>query len=803
MNDLRFAWRQLVKAPGFTAVAVLTVALGIGACTAIYSVVGGVLLRPLPFSDPDRIVTIHETFLPTLPESSVADGQFLLWNSEATSFESLGALGGASYNLTGQGPPLHLYAARVTASLLSTLRTNPALGRNFTPEEDAPYGTENVAMLSYGLWQRQFGGRADVLGKTIQLNGRPFSVVGVMPKDSGLPERVEILAPMGFLDRHHRNFLYRGMQVFGRLKAGVTPGQAEAELAAIAARLARTHPETSGWGVKVRPIMDTVVGSVRPVLWSLLAAVGCLLLIACANVANLLLARSTARSKEMAVRAAVGADRYRIIRQVVVESLVLSGLGAVFGVAIAAVGLKVLLALAPETLPRADNIGVDGQALGFALALMLLTGIGFGMAPALHVSRPQLTEALKQRGRGLAAGGPRERLRSALVVGEVAIALCLLASAGLLMRSFVRLQAVNPGFDVADTHAATVFLPYPKYSQPNLQIDFADRAVAEIAKLPGVEAVGVSANVPFTNTHLTAMGATTRGFTIPSRPPATQADTPMANYFNVGPGYLSAMGIPLLRGRVFDSRDSGTGQPVAMISESIAKRFFPDQDPLGQAISIGFHQPSQIVGIVGDIKADSLDGSSTLQTYVPFAQAPDNDIVFVVRANRTRSGLGKSIGAAIARVDATVPIYNARPLADLVGSSIARQRFAMTLFSVFSAVALVLAAIGIYGVMAYSVSQRAGDIALRMALGAGTGNVLGLVMGQGGRLVGLGVAAGLALALLVTRLLERLLFDVSAYDPTTFVGTIAILVAVAGAACFIPALRAAWVSPMGALRSNS
>jgi putative ABC transport system permease protein len=802
MNDLRFALRQLAKAPGFTVVAVVTLGLGIGACAAIFSVVNGVLLRPPPFPEPERMVSVRETS-PGVAAGSVPGGKYLAWR-QAQTLESVGSLTGMSYNLTSGGQPVHLYAARMTASLLATLRVNPALGRNFLPQEELRYGLESAAILSHRLWLRRFGGRAEVVGQTIELNGRPFTVVGVMPEESPLPERVEVFTPRGFAEGERRNLGYPTDLVFARLKPGVTAAQARGELMALTERAAAAAGLTRllrpGWGLEVTPLLESIVGKVRPVLVSLLGAVGFLLLIACANVANLLLARASGRAAEMAVRAAIGASRGRIVRQLLVESLLLALLGGLAGLLIAAGGLRVLLALAPDTLPRAHAIGIDGRALAVTIALVVLTGVGFGMAPALQTLRLDLNDTLKQAGRTQGASGQRHRLRGALVVGEVATALVLLAGAGLLMRSFARLQDVSPGFDPQGAHAVDIFLPRPQYSTPAQYVEFADRTMAAIAAQPGVQAVAVTGNIPFSDHHMTAEIA--MRFSVPGGPPVTDPHAPLAGYYDVSPDYFRAMGIPLLRGRAFDARDGANAPRVAIISESLARKFLPGVDPLGQHITFGSPDARPIVGVVGDVKQSSLDAEAGVQLYEPYAQLPDNDIIYVVRTAGPAAGAVAAVRAAVAGLDAQVPIYNPRPLAAAVGASIARQRFAMTLFAVFSGVALLLAAIGIYGVMAYSVSQRTGEIGIRMALGAGSRDVLRLVLAQGGRLIAAGVVAGVAGGVLLTRFMETLVYGISTRDPLTFAGTAALLTAVAAVACLIPARRAARVEPMTALRAD-
>jgi putative ABC transport system permease protein len=504
----------------------------------------------------------------------------------------------------------------------------------------------------------------------------------------------------------------------------------------------------------------------------------------------------------MALRLAIGASGARILRQVLVESLVLSLLGALLGVLIAKGGVTALLTLAPQTLPRAAKITVDGSALGVAVALAVLTGIAFGLVPALQVSRVRLHETLKQSARGASEGGQRQRLRGTLIVGEMAVALVLLAGAGLLMRSFVRLQELSPGFDPQNVHVAEVFLPRPKYTSPAQYVRFAEQTMAEIASKPEVQAVAVSFNIPFSDHHMT-LSMTVR-FSIPGRPLMTHSEMPVSNYNAVSGDYFRAMGIRLLRGRPFDGRDGFSSTRVVIIGESLARRFFPEEDPLGKVVATEGPDPYQIVGVVADVKTNGLDGDGTLQLYVPFTQAPDNDIIYVVRTAQSGPGwdVSHAIRTAVAHADATVPIYSSRPLVALVDGSISRQRFAMTLFAIFSVVALLLAAIGVYGVMAYSVAQRTCEIGIRMALGAQTRDVMRLVLRQGGRLIALGVVAGVIGGLLLTRFLEDMLFRLDAHDPVTFVAIVALLVAVAGLACVLPARRALRVNPMIALRAE-
>jgi putative ABC transport system permease protein len=798
MNDIRFALRQLAKAPGFTAVALLTLAIGIGACAAIFSVVDGVLLRPLPFPEPDRVVVVRETFLPRLPEFGVASGKYPVWQQQASSFESLAASAVDAYNLTGtSGEPVRLDAIRMTANTLPTYRVQPELGRNFSPDEDEP-DRDNVVLLSHGLWQRQFGGRTDMLGQSILLDGRAFTVIGILPATSPLPSHVDIFTPLALDDEDRRNFGLHKTSVFGRLRVGVTVDQAQAELAVISERIGQQYG-ARGWGVMVRPMLDYAVSEVRPVLRALLGAVGLLLLIACANVANLLLARATSRSKELAVRAALGANRGRIVRQLLIESVLLSLLGGALGMLVAEGGLAALLALAPSNLPRATEVGIDARVLAFTVVLALCTGLAFGMAPAFRAAAFDLNRSLKESGRGASEGGRRQRLRGALVVAEVAVALMLLAGAGLLMHSFARLQNVSPGFRPEDAIAVTLSLPPTKYSSDAEEAAFASQAATALGALRGVTSVGVTQRLPFGGSQ------EPRGLTIAGSPPVASRDLlPITNHYTVGADYLRAMGIPLLRGRTFDARDIASGARVALVNEAVAKKLFAGEDPIGQRISVtnGPDTWREVVGVVGDIKNQSLDGEVTFQSYEPFAQHPGTALTFVLRTAGPVPGLAAAIRSTIYALDPEQPVARIRPLADYVAQSIARQRFAMLLFAVFSAVAVLLAAIGIYGVMAYAVSQRANEIGIRMALGAQSGDVLRLVVGQGGRLVGLGLLVGVAAALATSRLLESMLFGVCARDPATFLAIVALLALVAAVACLLPARRASRVDPMTVLRSE-
>jgi putative ABC transport system permease protein len=799
ISDLRYALRQLVKAPSFTAVAILTLALGIGACTAIFSVVNTVLLRPLDYPDPDRIVLIRETQLPQFPEFSVSPPNYLDWQKQTKSYQYLAAYSGAGMNLTGEGEPQRLVGVKVTAHYFDVYGVKPILGRMLLPEEDA-VGKNQVVVLSYPFWQRVFGGARDAVGRAIQLNGEPYTVVGVAPAGFGQASKVDVYVPMAFKPDETTNDA-RGahyINVAGRLKPGVTVAQARAELDLLATQLAQQYPDSNkGWGIFMMPMQDYSVRDVKPVLYTLLGAVGCVLLIACANIANLLLARATARHREISIRAALGAGRGRLIRQLLTESVVLSVCGGLAGILLARWGLDALLALAPSTLPRISEIRLDKGVLIFSLALSVLTGLVFGIAPAWLAARADVNEALKQGTRGSTEGGARGRLRSALVVIEVVFALMLLGGAGLLARSFMQLANVDPGFNPDNATLLRLSLPQKKYALPEQQKAFADALLERVRVLPGVQAAGVTHSMPLVSDYVL-------GFNIEGRPAIAPSDLPSTNYYTVTPDYFKAMGIRLIRGRVFTPQDDAKAPRVAIINETMARQHFPNEDPIGKRINItnGPDTWREIVGIVADIKQYGVDKATSAQSYEPFAQVPFTSVNLIVRTNGSPAALLGALRPAVYAIDKDQPIGIIRPLEEIMADSIARQRFAMTLLSVFSAVALVIAAVGIYGVMAYNVVQRTGEFGIRMALGAQRGDVLRLVLTQGGKLIGLGLLIGLAATLAASRAMGSMLFNTSAYDPLTL-GTITVLLAaVALVACFFPANRATKVNPIEALRAE-
>jgi putative ABC transport system permease protein len=800
INDLRYALRQLIKAPSFTAIAILTLALGIGACSAIFSVVNVVLLQPLDYPEADRIVAIRETNLPQFPEFSVSPPNYIDWEKQTKSYEHIAAYGGAQLNLTGEGEPQRLVGVKATAHYFDVYGVKPVLGRMLLPEEDAP-GKNHVVVLSYPFWQRVFGGARDVVGREVQLNGEPYNVVGVAPLGFGLASKVDAWIPMAFKPEDTANDARGGhyINVVGRLKPGMTVAQARAELEVIASQLAKQYPDSNkGWGILMMALQDYSVRDVKPVLYTLLGAVGCVLLIACANLANLLLARATARHREISIRAALGASRARLMRQLLTESVVLSLFGGVAGLLLARWGLDALLALAPTSLPRITEIHLDSRVLLFSLALSVVTGLVFGIAPAWLAARADVNEALKQGSRGSTEGGARGRLRSALVVLEVTFALMLLGGAGLLARSFMQLAHVDPGFNPENATLLRLSLPQKKYELPEQQTAFVNALLDRVKALPGVQAAGVTHAMPLVGDYVL-------GFNIEGRPAIAPSDLPSTNYYAVTPNYFRAMGIRLVRGRTFTPQDDAKAPRVAIINETMARQHFPNEDPIGKRINITTSGPDtwrEIIGIVGDIKQYGVDKATSAQSYEPFAQVPFSSLNVVVRTNGSPAALLGALRPTVYAVDKDQPVGAIRPLEEIVADSIARQRFAMTLLTVFSLVALVIAAVGIYGVMAYSVVQRTGEFGIRMALGAQQRDVLRLVLTQGGKLIGLGLIIGLAATLAASRAMGSMLFNTSAQDPLTLCTITLLLGAVALVACLLPANRATKVNPIEALRTE-
>ena len=798
LRDLRYAFRTLGRNPGFACVSVLALALGIGANSAIFTVVNSVLLQPLRYPKPEQLVLVRERNLKAgFPEFSVSPGNYVGYRDQNHSFSGIAAFGEAGFNLAGGGEPERLAGTRVTREFFDVLGRKPAMGRNFTAQE-TQLGSHRVAILSHGVWQRRFAGSREVLGQTVKLNDELYTVIGVMPPAFQLPGRTEIWTPLAM---NLANWQQRGghyLNAIGRLKAGTTLAAAQADLNAIAARAEQQFPDSnSGWDTTVRSLQEAAVGKIRPALLTLTAAVGFVLLIACVNLANLLLSRSAARRREMGVRSSLGAGRGRLIRQLLTESVLLAGLGAAVGLAFAWAGTRMLVTLSPDILPRAAEIALDGRALGFTAAIAVLTGILFGLAPALHMAKTDLMAALRDGGRGNAIGFRRNRLRSALVVGEVALALVLLSGAGLLMRSFYHLQSMDPGFD---SHGMLTFqtdLPRTKYPGNEAQAAFYQRALERIRTLPGVTAAGAAQIFPLAGDDYIL------SFVQVGKPPLPPGNHQSAMYYAATPGYLRALSIPIKRGRDFTEHDNAAAPAVAIVSESMARQFYANENPLGQRIQMGNRsKPAEIVGIAGDVRDEELESKGRPAVYEPAAQVPFDDMYFGIRTAGDPAALIASVRTAMRELDAELPLDGVGTVDALVATSLSQRRFAMLLMAIFAGLALALAMVGIYGVISYSVTQATQEIGIRMALGARRGDVLGMVFGYAGVLMAAGLAIGCGAALGTGRYLASQLFEVQPADPTTYAAVAGGLLTTGLVACAIPALRAMRVDPLTALRNE-
>lgn len=816
LRDIRYGLRALGKRPGFTAIVVITLALGIGANTAIFSVVNAVLLRPLPYDDADRLVYVTERDPKSAFNVPFSYPDFTDWRAQNHVFESFGVYNFRDYNLTGIGEPERLQTGQASADLFSALRVHAASGRLFTNDEDKP-GAAAVVVLSYELWQRRFGGDPNLLNRTVTLNERPYTVIGIMPRDFSFSPHTELWVPIGQLsDQPSYNVRDRhpGLMGVARLNAGVTLDQARAELDAIAARLEQEYPDTNkDTGARIVPLRENYVRDARRALWVLLGAVGLVLLIACANVANLMLARATTRQREMAVRVAMGASRWRVIRQLLTESLLLAMVSGALGLLVAQWGVRLILAFAADNIPRTTEIGIDNRVLAFTLAVSALTGIIFGLAPALQSSRADVQEALKETARGTTGG--RHRLRQFLVVGEIALTLMLLIGAGLLIRSFYRLQQVNPGFVDEHVLSFTTQLPSRKYPGAQQWLNFYQEVIERLRSSPGVKDVSVTSRVPM------RVDIWQSEFQIVGQPPPPPGPRPEMEVSVVGPEYYRTMGIPLLRGRYFTEQDNRAnlsedklrnldlnqrpraGLKTIIVDEEFARRHWPSQDPLGKQILLRGpnESPLTVVGVVGRVKLYSPDEpAGFVQGYLPFLERPQSGMSFVIKTTLEPEQMIAAARQQVRLVDADQPIYDVKTLTEWRSEAIAPQRFNLLLLGLFAALALVLAVVGIYGVMAYSVVQRTQEIGLRMALGAQMKDVLKLVLGNGMTLALLGVAIGLAGAFALTRLMSSLLFGVTPTDPVTYGFVAGGLLVVALVACYLPARRATKVNPMVALR---
>ncbi|MGH9832731.1 MAG: ABC transporter permease [Blastocatellia bacterium] len=802
-QDLRFGARTLLKNPGFTAIAIITLSLGIGANTAIFSVANAALLRPLPYQNPDELVMVWET-APKLgfPHNDVAPANFIDWRDQNQVFAHIAAFGAASLSLTGRGEPERIEGERVSASLFPLLGVAPALGRVFTEQEDHAEA-QRVIVLSHGLWQRRFGGDPGIVGQSLTLDNRPYTVVGVMPAHFRFPGREqEFWTPMAFAPEEAAGRGDHYLSVVARLKPGVSRQQAQAEMEAIAARLQQQYPRTNtDQGVALVPLREEFAGAIRKPLLILLGVVGFVLLIACANVTNLLLARATSRQKELTIRAALGASRLRLIRQLLTESILLALSGGAVGALLAIWGVDLLETLTPENLAQARGVVVDGRVLAFSAIISLLTGVVFGLAPALQVSRLNLTEALKEGGRSGVGSVGGSRLRGALVVGEIALSLVLLTGAGLMIKSFYRLTSVDPGFQPDKTLTMRMQLSGEKYGNPVKRRAFYDQMLQQVQSLPGVQQAGVITQLPLTTQGLSF------SFSLEGQPPMPSANLPQAAFRVISQDYFRAMGIPLLGGRSFTPQDTADAQAVIVINRTMAERFWSGQEALGKRFKIGSSDSQNpwmvVVGVVGDVRQSSLDQALKPEMYVSHLQdrrffAIPRDLV--VRTVSDPLAMAATVRAEIWKLDKDLPLFRVRTMEQILSASVAGQRFNMLLLAVFAALAMLLAAVGIYGLMSYATAQRTREIGVRLALGARASDVLRLVMKQGLILTISGVAVGLAGAFALTRVMTGLLFGVSATDPVTFTLIAALLTLVALVACWIPARRATKVDPMIALR---
>ena len=812
LKDIRFGFRMLAKNPGVSLIAGLTLALGIGANTAIFSVVSAVLLNPLPYKDPQRLVSLWEN-VPEHGQWRVAPANFLDWKKQNTVFEDVAAFGGSAMTLTGDGDPEQLNGTAVTAGYFEVVGVQPMLGRAFLPEE-YQLGKDQVVILGYGLWQRRYGGDPNVLNRSVTLDGNSYTVIGVMP--AGIyPARPTTAGRIEF-DEHAQEYWrpmsymvhfasLRGAHILGavaRLKPGVTIDQAKAEMNTIGARLAQEYEANRGEGIIVNPFLNEVVGNVRPALVTLLVAVGMVLLIACANIAGLLLAQHAARTKEIAIRAALGAARGRLVRQFFIEGLILSVIGTLAGLGVAQLGLTLLLKFVPQQVPRLAQVGLDWRVLGFTLLLSLVTCLLFGLIPAWNTSKPDLQTALEQSGRTSGPGAARLRFRQLLVVFQVSVAVMLVIGAGLLIKSFWRLQRVDPGFRSERVLSAGVNLPASKYPKPADINQFFNQLVARLSALPGVESATIAYDSPLQSNWVDS-------FEIEGRVAAAESRSQSANFIPVGADYFNTVGAQIISGRGFTHQDDQDHPGAVIVNEAFVRHYFPNEDPLGRRM-----KPSppgriwknerltsfEIVGVVRDIKFAGLAAASEPAYYLPASQAPLQDMTVLVRTTNDPKSIVTAVRQAVWSIDPNQPIADVKTLEEIVSESIAQPRLNMVLMMLFGALALLLSAVGIYGLLSYAVTQRTQEMGIRMALGANVTDVLKLVLKQGMLLALIGEVIGLAGAFALTRLMRGLLFGVTPTDTSIFAGVVAVLTLTALLACWVPARRATKVDPLIALR---
>jgi len=817
LQDLRYGLRTLARSPAFTAVAVLTLALGIGANSAVFSVVDAVLLRPLPYQQPDRLTLIWTNFGNILPQNWVSGPEFREIQELNRSFEAVGVVVPLTSSITGVGEPEQVGTAGVSGEFFEVLRVDAALGRAFTADDDR-VTAELTAILGHGYWQRRFGGDPKVVGRTLNIDGYVFTIIGVLPSDfeimhpdAQFPPDVDIWFPLlpafgglfGVSDYRELPRGNHGLRAFGRLNPGVSLEQAQSDLDGVAVRMQELSPDYydfEGWGLTALSLHGDLVEDVKPALLVLLGAVAFVLLIACVNVANLMLARAAAREREIAVRSALGAGRGRLVRQLLTESVTLALLGGIAGFATAFVLVRSLSAVLPADLPRAGAIGVDPRVLVFTLLVAVATGVLFGLAPALGAGRQDLVDSLKEGGRGATMGRRGRRLRSALVVAEMTLALVLLVGAGLMLRSFARLLDSNPGYN--PDGVLTLAVPLPASASNERAVDMFDRLLERVDNLPGVSAAGAISHLPLSGTYSSGTTRVDASEVLPEDQWEVEADRR-----SVSPEYFRAMGVQVVQGRAFSAADRGDAPLVAIVDERFAQRFWPDQDPIGRQVSINFgaSRPNwrEVVGVIAHPKHYNLSSEGREQVYFPYAQQPAGRMFLAVR---TTTSDPASLAAAVRRevwaLDPNQPVDDVQTMTARVSASLSGDRFNLMLLGGFAGLALLMAAVGIYGVISYTVTQRSHEFGIRMALGADRGRVLGLVLKQGLRQAILGVILGAAAALVLTRLMTNLLFEVKPDDPLTYIAVASMLVAVAVAACGVPALRAARCQPVEVLREE-
>ncbi|HKY27257.1 MAG TPA: ABC transporter permease [Pyrinomonadaceae bacterium] len=811
IKDIRYAIRSLIKRPGFIAVAIITLALGIGANTAIFSVINAVVLRPLPYDDPDRLVMVWETIAGN-DRRSVAPGNYVDWRDHNTTFTELSAAFNGNFNLTGDGEPERINGATVTSNLMKVLGVQAQLGRTFQPEDDAGRGN-SVVLISDGLWKRRFGADRNIVGRSLAIDETPFTVVGVMPAGFQFPAKSDLwvlgrdrnAVSLSLISQfpandwtHERDAHF--LSVVGRLKPGATLSQAQSDIAGIARRAEQEFPQTNeGLSSNVVSLHIQIVGDVQGLLFILLGAVALVLLIACTNVANLMLARSVKREREMAIRVAVGAGRWRLIRQLLTESLLLSLAGGVAGLLLSTWAVHLFIKLSPGNIPRLEEASVDLRLLGFAFIVSLLTGVGFGLLPAFHATRVRLSSALKEGGK-TTSGRLHRSTRNTLIASEIALAQILLVGAGLLILSYVRASQVDPGFNPQGVLTAKIAPSAKKYPNPKAKAAFYSVVLDRLSHLPGVQSVGMVMNLPLSGSSMN------RGFRAEGRPEPKADENITMDYQVVSEDYFRAMDVPVVRGRTFTKADTETSERVIVINQALARRYWPNEDPIGRRMAIGESSKETswrtIVGVVGDMRHASLSEPAVPTAFTVYTQDLESwpRMAFVVKSDSNPAALTSAVRSSLVSIDPSQPVYAIEPMEKLITEQIAPRRFVMSLIALLASVALVLSAVGVYGVISFSVSERTQEMGIRMALGAGKRDVLALVLGQSARIAAVGIVVGLIGAFALTRLMATLLFEVSPTDPITFAAVAVLLGVVALIACYIPARRATKVDPVVALR---